>query len=253
MSSKAKREKAKDGSILDPVEIVAEESPSFLARLRKHFLTGLLVTTPLGLTLYLTWVVITWIDGLVAALIPPTWNPMSYLPYQIPGLGLIIVLVLLVFVGTMASGYLGRLFMSMGEGVLAHMPVVRTIYATTKQIMETVFSNHSAAFRQVVMVEYPIENMWALAFLTGKTTGEVQAITEDEVINVFLPTTPNPTSGFLLFVPRRKVIPLAMTVEEGIKMIMSAGIITPPMQEGKKPVLQIGKNAVQEAAPSKSK
>ncbi|HAU28766.1 MAG TPA: hypothetical protein DCW68_01465 [Rhodospirillaceae bacterium] len=230
-----------------PFKAVKEEAeeiklphPSFLARLRKHFLTGLLVTTPLGLTLYLTWLVITWIDGLVAAIIPPDWNPMSYLPYQVPGLGLVAVFILLVFIGTVASGYFGKLFVSVGEGILAHMPVVRTIYAATKQVMETVFSNHSSAFRQVVMIEYPHDGMWALAFLTGKTTGEVQAITTDEVINVFLPTTPNPTSGFLLFVPRKKIIPLSMTVEEGIKMIMSAGIITPPQVRDMHPNLKVG-------------
>ena len=114
------------------------------------------------------------------------------------------------------------------EGVLAQMPVVRSVYGALKQIIETVLAQQSTAFRQAVLVEYPRRGMWAIAFITGRTEGEVQNLTDEQTVNVFLPTTPNPTSGFLLFVPRRDLVPLAMTVEEAIKMVISAGIITPP-------------------------
>jgi len=216
-----------------------EPRTSFFGRLRKHFLTGLLVTTPIVFTVYVTWQFITWIDGLVVGAIPPTWNPMAFLPYQIPGLGLVAVFLLLVFIGAFAAGYMGRMLVSISEFFLAHMPVVRSIYSATKQVMETVFSNQASAFRQVVMVEFPRAGVWSLGFLTGKTMGEVQDLTTEEVINVFVPTTPNPTSGFLIFVPRKDIVPLAMSVEEGIKMIMSAGIITPPHKGQIRPVLMV--------------
>ncbi|MCZ6849222.1 MAG: DUF502 domain-containing protein, partial [Alphaproteobacteria bacterium] len=122
----------------------------------------------------------------------------------------------------------GRFFVRTGERILAQMPIIRSIYGALKQVFETVFAAKSRAFREVVLIEYPRKGVWAIGFATGTTSGEVQNIIEDEVVNVFLPTTPNPTSGFLLFLPRKDVTFLSMSVEDGVKMVISAGVVTPP-------------------------
>ena len=137
-------------------------------------------------------------------------------------------MIALSLVGYLAAGLMGRTLIRAGERLLNRMPVVRTVYGALKQIFETVLAHKATAFRQVVLVEYPRRGLWCLAFVSGKTEGEVQNLNEDELVNIFLPTTPNPTSGFLLFVPRRDLTPLSMTVEEGIKMVVSGGIVTPP-------------------------
>ena len=199
-----------------------------LAKMRGYFFAGLLVVAPVGITFWLSWLVLSFIDSRVTPLIPATYNPNTYVPFAIPGLGVVVLVVFLIIIGALTRVLLGRWIVRGGEHLLGRMPVVRSIYAATKQIVETVLANQSDAFRQVVLFEYPRRGSWAIGFVTGKTTGEVQNITEDEVVNVFLPTTPNPTSGYLLFLPRKELVELSMTVEEGIKMIISGGIVTPP-------------------------
>ena len=200
----------------------------FTGRLRAYFLAGILITAPISITFYLAWQFIAFVDDRVKPLVPARYNPETYLPFGIPGIGLIIVLIGLTLIGAMTAGIVGRMWLRLIERILARMPVIRGVYGAMKQIFETVLAHKSTAFRQVVLVEFPRRGMWALGFLTGVTEGEVQELTEDEVINVFLPTTPNPTSGFLFFVPRRDVVVLSMSVEEGIKMVVSGGIVTPP-------------------------
>lgn len=200
----------------------------FTARIRAYFLAGVLITAPISITIYLAWLFISFVDDKVKPLIPAAYNPENYLPFSVPGIGLIAVFVGLTFIGAVTAGFLGRFFLRLAEQILNRMPVVRSVYGAVKQIFETVLAQQSSAFREVVLVEYPRRGIWALGFLTGTTQGEVQEITESEVVNVFLPTTPNPTSGFLLFVPRRDLVVLSMTVEEGIKMVVSGGIVTPP-------------------------
>ena len=197
-------------------------------RLRGYFLAGVLITAPIVITFYISWLLIRWVDSKITPLLPDAYNPETYLPFAIPGLGLVIVIVFLTFVGWATAGLLGRLWTRISESVLAQMPVIRNIYGAVKQIIETVLQQQSTAFRQVVLFEYPRRGSWALGFITGRTEGEVQNQTEDEVVNVFLPTTPNPTSGYLLFLPRRELVVMDMTVEEGIKMVISGGIVTPP-------------------------
>ncbi len=209
-----------------PAPIVRKRSVA--ARLRNHFLTGIIVTAPISITLYVSWQFITFIDRQVTPLIPPDYNPETYLPFGLPGLGLLVLVVVLIIIGALAAGFLGRGLMRFGERLLARMPVVRTIYSALKQVFETVFAEKSKAFREVVLIEYPRKGIWVIGFATGTTKGEVQNIIEDEVVNIFLPTTPNPTSGFLLFLPRKDVIFLSMTIEEGVKMVISGGVVTPP-------------------------
>jgi uncharacterized membrane protein len=186
------------------------------------------VVAPVGITFWLSWLVLNFIDDRITPLIPTAYNPNTYVPFGIPGLGVIVLFVFITFIGVLTRLLLGRWIVHGGEHLLSRMPVVRSIYSATKQIVETVLAHQSDAFRQAVLFEYPRRGSWAIGFVTGKTIGEVQNVTEDEVVNVFLPTTPNPTSGYLLFLPRRELVDLSMSVEDAIKMIISGGIVTPP-------------------------
>jgi len=205
-----------------------------LARLRNHFLTGIIVTAPISITFYISWLFISYVDGKVRPLIPTAYLPETYLPFSVPGIGLFVVVIGLTAIGALTAGIFGRSIVRFGERMLNRMPVIRSIYSALKQVFETVFARKSQAFRQVVLIEYPRTGSWAMGFATGTTKGEVQHVIEDEVVNVFLPTTPNPTSGYLLFLPKRDVVFLAMSVEDGIKMIISGGVITPPDKRPKK-------------------
>lgn len=198
------------------------------ARLRTYFFAGILVTAPIAITTYLAWLLVSFVDDRVNAVLPPRFNPETYLPFSVPGIGVVVIVLVLILIGAVTAGYLGRIIIRTAEGMVGRIPAVRSVYGAIKQILETVLANQSSAFREVVLVEYPRKGIWAIGFITGATKGEIQDLTEDEMINVFLPTTPNPTSGFLLFVPRGELVTLDMTVEEGIKMVVSGGIVTPP-------------------------
>ena len=205
-----------------------KKSLSLSQRMRAYFITGILVVAPVSITLYLAWIFIGFVDNRITPLIPVQYNPETYLPFALPGLGLLILVVTLILVGAATAGFFGRLWARVSEQILGRMPVIRNIYGAVKQILETVLAQQSKAFREAVLVEYPRRGIWAIAFITGRTEGEVQNITEEECINIFLPTTPNPTSGFLLFVPKKDLVHLDMNVEEAIKMVISGGIVTPP-------------------------
>lgn len=201
------------------------ERISFASRLRAYFFAGVLVTAPVTITFYLGWVIVSLIDDLVVGFIPERFQPLAL---GVPGIGLLLIVVALILVGWFAAGFVGRLVVRTQDRLLARMPLVRSVYGAVKQILETVLAQTSTAFRDVVMIEYPRRGIWAIGFITGQTEGEVQNLTEDDCVNIFLPTTPNPTSGFLLFVPKKDLVKLNMTVEEGIKMVVSGGIVTPP-------------------------
>lgn len=198
------------------------------ARLRGYLIAGILVTAPISITIYLTWAFLSFIDSRVTKLLPSTWYYDFYGITAVPGLGLIIALSFFMVVGWLATNFLGRFFIRMAEYVVDRMPIIRTIYAAIKQIFETIMASKSQAFREVVMLEYPRKGVYSIGFVTGYSEGEVQRVTKAETINVFVPTTPNPTSGYLLFVPKVELIYLDMTVEEGVKLVISGGIITPP-------------------------
>jgi uncharacterized membrane protein len=214
--------------IAAPAEEPAPRRLSLAGRLRNYFLAGVLITAPIGITVWLSWKFVSFVDSQVTPLIPPRWNPESYLPFDVPGLGLIVVFVGLTLIGMFAAGFAGRVLMRSGERLLARVPVVRSIYSAVKQILQTILAKKSTAFRKVVLFQYPRPEVWSIGFLTGKAEGHIQEIADRDVLNVFLPTTPNPTSGFLLFVPAGEAKELAMTVEEGLKMVVSGGLVTPP-------------------------
>lgn len=215
----------------DVADIVVDSGKkTFLGSLRNYFLAGILVTAPIAITIYVTWGFLKFLDNKITPLIPAIYNPNTYLPVDIPGLGLIIAITFFIMIGWLTRNFFGRLLVRVSENIVNRVPVINTIYSAIKQIFETVMASKSDAFKEVVMFEYPRKGIWVLGFVTGKTTGEVQAYTKNETVNVFLPTTPNPTSGFLLFLPKKDVIYMKMSVEEGIKMIVSGGIITPPVK-----------------------
>lgn len=212
-----------------------------VARLRSYFLAGILVTAPISITVYLTYSFFIFVDSTVVKLLPREVYDALYGTATFPGIGLLIALAFFVVIGWFATNFLGRMFIRMSEYIVDRMPVIRTLYSAIKQIFETIMASQSSAFREVVMLEYPRKGVWSLGFVTGVSKGEVQELTENETINVFVPTTPNPTSGFLLFVPRKELHFLDMSVEEGVKMVVSAGIITPQHVDEKDKIALIEK------------
>ena len=213
---------------------MSELKLGIFARFRRYFLAGILVTSPILITVYVTWLIITFIDSQVAGMLPESLDFTKKLPHQIPGLGLIISIVVITFIGAITPGFIGRTLLKVGERILDNTPVVRSIYGAIKQIMETVMSTNSESFRDVVLVEYPRKGIWVIGFVTGETKGEVQTLNEEILINVFIPTTPNPTSGFLLFVPKKDLTYMKMKVEDAVKMVISGGIVTPQVKKVKK-------------------
>jgi uncharacterized membrane protein len=203
--------------------------PGFWHSVRANFLTGLVVVVPIVLTLYLTWAFITFVDEKVVPLVPAPYNPRTYIDADIPGFGLVIFLLFTTIVGYFAKRVFGKQLIKIGESVVGRMPVVRSIYKALKQIAETVLSQTKSSFRQACLIEYPRRGIWAIAFIATDTRGEiVDKRGGEEMVSVFLPTTPNPTSGFLLFVPKTDVILLDMTIEEAAKLVISAGLVVPP-------------------------
>jgi uncharacterized membrane protein len=195
---------------------------SVMARLRAYFFAGVLVTAPISITFYIAWEFLRWVDGWVSPLIPPTINPQFL---GIPGFGLIIMVSSLTLVGALTAGFAGRLFMRLSEAILKRMPIINSIYGTVKQVLETMLANKANAFAHVALIEYPRKGCWTIGFVAGATTGEAQSLFDQEMVNVFVPTTPNPTSGFLLIVPKGELQYLSMGVEDGFKMLISMGII----------------------------
>ena len=208
--------------------ILPGRNPGFMTRLRNYFLTGLVVAAPIGLTIWIVRWFIDLVDTWFTPLIPQQYQPDNYLPFDIPGLGLLIAFVLLTLLGALTANFFGRTVLNFGERLVARMPVVRSIYGALKQIFETVISQSAASFREVGLIEYPRKGLFCIVFITTQTKGEIVDKTGHELISVFLPTTPNPTSGFLLFVPKQDVQVLDMTIEEGAKLIISAGLVEPP-------------------------
>ncbi len=204
-----------------------------LSGFRNNFLAGLVVVAPIGMTVWLIWSIMGWIDSFVLPFVPPQFNPERYTGLNLRGVGVIFFLVFTVLVGWIAKGLIGRSLLAWGERLVARMPVVRSIYNGVKQIAETVFSQSGSNFDKACLIEYPSPGIWALAFISTSARGEIaKKIPHDrEIVTVFLPTTPNPTSGFLLFLPREDVILLDMSVEDAAKLVISAGLVYPA--EGK--------------------
>jgi uncharacterized membrane protein len=194
--------------------------------MRRYFVAGLLVWLPIGATILIFTLLLDLMDRLLL-LLPPAFRPEALLGFRIPGLGAILALIVLVVTGMLAANLLGRRLVKFYESVLQRIPIVRTVYSAVKNFAEVVFSDSTASFKKVLLIEYPRENLYSLAFQTSENPAEVRAVTGEPIVAVFLPTTPNPTSGFMLFVPSRSVIELDMSVEAALKMIISLGVVVP--------------------------
>jgi uncharacterized membrane protein len=217
-----------------PVPPVSPTSPSprgsgFGGRIRNWFLTGVVVAGPLAVTLYLVWWFVDTVDTWVKKLVPVDYWPDAHLPFRLPGLGVIFAFIGLTLLGCLAANLAGRSLIALGEAILEHMPIIRSIYKSAKQIFETLFSQSGTSFRKVGLIEFPAKGMWTLVFMSAPPTDRVAALLPagEEHVSVFLPCTPNPTTGFYLFVPAAQVIEVALSPEDAAKLIMSCGVIQP--------------------------
>lgn len=201
-----------------------------VARLRNNFVTGIVVIGPLAITIYLARAFIEWVDGTVKPLIPSVWNPDTYLPFALPGFGLLVALIGLTMLGALTASLVGRSLISYGESLVDRTPFVRPVYKTLKQVFETVASNRSNSFAQAGLIEWPRKGLWSIVFISAPARGEIadKLGPEADHLTVFIPTTPNPTGGYIMFVPRSDVRILDMSVEDAAKLVISAGLVMPP-------------------------
>jgi len=197
-------------------------------RLRNYFLTGIVVAAPIGITIYLTWTFVHWVDSRVKPLIPHVYNPDNYLPFSVPGVGLLFAILIITLLGFLTANFVGRSVVGYGETLLDRMPLVRNLYRGLKQLFQTALSQTSRSFQKVAMVEYPTPGVWRVGFVSTRAKGEIgERHLGKDLVSIFIPNTPNVTAGFLIFVPRKEVIILDMSVEEAAKMIISAGLVAP--------------------------
>jgi uncharacterized membrane protein len=218
-----------------PAPTAALPQTSVVGRIRNYFLTGLVVAGPLAVTAWLVWSFTTWVDDVVRPFIPPAYRPESYLPWPIPGTGLIIAVIALTLLGFLTANLVGRKLVELGESLLNRMPIVRPVYKTMKQIFETLFSKSGSSFRQVALVEFPAPGMWSLVFLSQPPSTDLAAkLPPGEHVSAFLPCTPNPTTGFFFYVLRKDLIVLDISVENAMTLLISAGMVQPEGDAQKK-------------------
>lgn len=231
--------------------------PGFIARLRNSFLTGIIVIAPVGLTVWLIWTVVGWVDSFVWPFVPAFYQPEAIvnrwldlhgpdrIEVNVRGLGVVIFLIFTVFVGWIAKGLIGRSMITFAERLVERTPIVRSIYSGIKQLAETVFAQSERSFEKACLIQYPRKGIWAIGFISTTARGEVAAKAETvgEMVSVFVPTTPNPTSGFLLFFPKEDVIELDMSIEDSAKLVISAGLVYPSGEKAKEALEEQAKKA----------
>jgi len=224
---------------------------SAAGRIRNYFLTGLVVAGPVLVTAWLTWSFINWVDNLVRPFIPAMYRPETYLPWPIPGTGLVIAVFALTLLGFLTANLVGRTMVGWGESLLNRMPIVRPVYKTMKQIFETLFSKTGSSFRQVGLVEFPAPGMWSLVFLSQPPSENLaEKLPAGEHVSAFLPCTPNPTTGFFFYVARKDIVVLDITVESAMTLLISAGMVQPDNDPQKKlATLAATAKAAQAASP----
>ncbi|QGT77533.1 DUF502 domain-containing protein [Guyparkeria halophila] len=204
--------------------------------LRRWLIAGILVWAPLAVTFWVVNALISFMDKSIV-LLPAAYRPEALLGFELPGMGAFFAVVIVLLTGALVANILGRSLIHAWERLLNRIPLVRSIYSAVKQVVETFVSQDSRSFREVVLVEYPRRNAWSIAFVSGEPIGEVQDRTEEHLVTLFVPTAPNPTSGFVIMVPRSELIELNMTVEEGFRMVVSLGVVVPPRRDGNGRVL----------------
>lgn len=215
--------------------IEQKKKPSFfgyvVSKLKTYLFTGILVTAPVAITFYMAYELFLWTDKWSRVLIPPQMTAHEFIPY-IPGLGVAMLIAILILIGMFTTGFIGKFFVRLGDFIVSKMPLISSIYSLLKQLFETIFSSKSQSFKEAVLVEYPRKGLWIIGFLAGETTGELkEKLAHKSMVSVFIPTTPNPTSGFLVMVPREDIIKLKMSVEDALKYTVSCGIVTPEKEK----------------------
>lgn len=233
---------------------VTPQKRSLIGRARGNFLTGLVVIAPVGLTIWLIWSVVGWIDGFVLPLVPFKYHPDRLIQdllgldptvqINVRGIGVVIFLIFTIFMGWVAKGLIGRSAIRAAESLVERTPVVRSIYSGIKQISETIFAQSERSFETACLIEYPRKGIWAIGFISTEAKAEIAEKSDpsDVMMSIFLPTTPNPTSGFLLFLPKRDVIELDMSVEDSAKLVISAGLVYPnakALEDGDEPIADL--------------
>ncbi|MEP3233718.1 MAG: DUF502 domain-containing protein [Hyphomicrobiales bacterium] len=231
------------------LQVGTKKKPKASARIRNYFLTGLVIAAPISITIYLTWAFVSFVDVRVKPLIPAIYNPDNYLPFSVPGVGLIVAILVLTLLGFFTANYLGRSVIAFGQRMLFGMPLIRNVYSALKQIFETVLSQQQKSFQKAGIIEYPRKGLFAVVFISTEALGEVKDKLEgsngDKMISVFLPTTPNPTSGFLLFVKEKDIQMLDMSVEDAAKLVISAGLVAPNSQNELEALAEEAKDAAE--------
>jgi len=237
-----------------------EAHTGFMGRLRNYFLTGLVVAGPVAITLWLTWWFVTWVDGLVRPFVPIAYRAETYLPFGVPGSGLIVGVIALTLLGFLTANLIGRTLVDLGESLLGRIPAVRAIYRGLKQVFETLFSGQGSSFRRVGLVEFPSPGMWSIVLISQAPSNEVARSLpgQEDHISVFLPCAPNPTTGFFFYVPKSKIIEVEMSTEDAATLIMSCGVVQPGSDPQKKAAALAGlanaarvANATLQPAPEK--
>src|SRR5947208_9168354 len=198
-----------------PGELPPEAPRGLMARFRNYFLTGLVVAGPVAITFYLTWWFVNWVDNLVRPFVPTAYRPETYLPFGLPGSGLIVAVIALTLLGFLTANLIGRQLVDFGDRLLGRMPVVRAIYRSLKQVFETLFSGNGSSFRRVGLVEFPSPGMWSIVLISQSPSTEIANSLpgQEEHISVFLPCSPNPTTGFFFYVPKSKIIEVELSAE----------------------------------------
>lgn len=220
----------------EPTTHPVESHTGVMGRLRNYFLTGLVVAGPVAITFWLTWWFVTWVDGLVRPFVPVAYRPETYLPFGLPGSGLIVAVVALTLLGFLTANLIGRSLVDLGERFLGRIPAVRAIYRAMKQVFETLFSGKGSSLRRVGLVEFPSPGMWSIVLISQAPSADIARSLpgQDEHISVFLPCAPNPTTGFFFYVPKSKIIEVEMSAEDAATLIMSAGVVQPGSDPQKK-------------------
>jgi len=243
-----------------PGELPPEAPRGLMARFRNYFLTGLIVAGPIAITFYLTWWFVTWVDGLVRPFVPVAYRPETYLPFGLPGSGLIVAVVALTFLGFLTANLIGRTLVDLGERLLGRIPAVRAIYRGLKQVFETLFSGTGSSLRRVGLVEFPSPGMWSIVLISQPPSADISSHLPgtEEHVSVFLPCSPNPTTGFFFYVPKSKIVEVEMSAEDAATLIMSAGVVQPGTDQQKKLAALAGManaarvaNAARQPAPAK--
>ncbi len=207
--------------------------PTLLGWLRSRFFAGVVIAAPIAISIGVVYWFILFMDARIKPLLPPILKPETYTNIAIPGFGVLVAVIALTFLGAVATNLIGRSLLRISDRMLSSIPVVSNLYSAFKQLFELVASNEQASFKEVVLVEYPRKGSWCIAFITARARGEVRTRLGEDFVGIFVPTTPNPTSGFLIYVAASDIIHLGMTIEEGAKMIISAGLVVPEDLQGK--------------------